>query len=191
MRILPICRNIVMLGNWIRHDLAMQRSVSESEYCLPFGEWRSHEATFRPTISASPVPPMCRGAEEGAGLRFRPICFRLTAQLCCADLNVHGFSGCDVDTHRRHGRVLAHLLHNLLEEARGLRTHGCGAAHSRPRSSVPIDVRARVNDHFARRPGHRIVSHIMDHKTELSGESHRRHQAISYHQCEKPDEYHR
>jgi hypothetical protein len=39
--------------------------------------------------------------------------------------------------------------------------------------------------------GRRIAFHIMDHKTELSRESHGRHQAISYHQCEKPDEYHR
>lgn len=62
-----------MLGNWIRHDLAMQRSVSESEYCLPFGEWRSHEATFRPTISASPIPPMCRGQKEGQVCASNPL----------------------------------------------------------------------------------------------------------------------
>jgi hypothetical protein len=72
-----------------------------------------------------PFHPHAEGRRRG-GLRFRPIRFRLTAQLFCVHLNVHGFSGRDVDAHRVHSRILAYIHHNLLEQARGFEHIGAG-----------------------------------------------------------------
>ena len=85
---------------------ASPRELSESGFGRPF--------------------PLMQRAEEGRGLRSRRICSWLTVQPFCTDPDAHRLSGCDVDAHRVHDRILAPLCNNLFEQARGFEHIGAG-----------------------------------------------------------------
>lgn len=73
-----------------------------------------------------PFRPYAAGRRGERFLRSRRICSWLTVQPFSNDPDAHRLSGCDVDAHRVHGRILAPLCNNLFEQARGFEHMGAG-----------------------------------------------------------------